>query len=317
MESNRPMRYLVIGLVGVLIIFSGLLLFWFVSNTQSNGTADLLLQRESNPTQSQSASPTAQNGVPEQGNSEAQSDPDGLPDDNTIYYGTMDGEEAIFITNANHQTYFEDGVERSDPSYGTVVTADGSGESSVPFQDFSQEYSIAVGVDRDITDVSNFLMEPESNTLYVSLILEPVAPAKVSDYGENRIYEIDMEITQSRVVWSTSLDESNQQYPAKGVAQLRSAASNRYIAFYKSECYACGSIVNPFNDMIILNTETGNEKYMEEIGTVELIPEENIFSYQELAMVEVPCENGPGCPTSGFRSEMQPTGPPLSEQLPE
>lgn len=320
MEGTKVTKYLLIINTLLLVVFVGLISFWFITTIPDKKASNSTESFPSNQGQSQqpeapTLTSTTENTTPTITNPVREVDteyvPVSVPVENILYFGKLYGQEAIFVTNQIHQSYFDEGEELTDSGYGFVVYSDDRKEKTIPFRQFNQEVSIDPGVNRNIHEITSFISDSDSQILYVSILLEPEPPAQYPDL-ENIILETNLKTSETNVIWRNGLLDSN--YPAWGATYLLTSSNATYLSFHKAGCYACGA--GQFTDIIVLNTKTGNEIYMEDIGNVVLYPDMTTFTYQVLQNVEIPCEGGPGCNISGYRSEIQPAGPILSEELP-
>ena len=174
------------------------------------------------------------------------------------------------------------------------------------FSDFEDPQEL-ITLDEDVSWIGDFVIEPSSNLLYLSLIIR--RPDK-SDY--NSLYKIDLNTLKADVIWKKEIVrwdnvEENPYDEFRGFARINQI-KEPYLELSILPCFGCTPC--PPYGVLILNSETRKEKFLGEAGNVEFNLDQNTFSYQLIAE-DTECNKPSICPC-----EVEIAGPIYTETLP-
>jgi hypothetical protein len=233
------------------------------------------------------------------------------PELNTVYYGTYENKDALFILN----TIDYENSELKNPYLGHLIQINYSEllyptdianfdfrKLDKPLKIFSSEMS-SVGID-------NFMFDYSKKNIFISSGLE--------------IIQINLDNMMLKSIWKNSVwdgsaayDENaiKEKYPNGGgmvrISQI--SEDNKYLVLIMNDVTT--GLEPEQRGTIILNINTLKEVYLSDIGGVYFNEEKNSFSYQKLQPFTVLCYAGLGC-LDGLTTEMRPAGKVYTEPLP-
>lgn len=297
--SPRKSRMLLLGFAGTLLLGSGLFVGYFFALSkqppvQNKQTTTLI-----------TPSPVEATIVPIISRA-----PDQTPLENTLYVTTYQGKQAVFYTNKQLQKYFDtNSVEQSDPNIGDIAFSDSGGVSDVDYRKLQNPQRI-LEVGAEIWGVS-FKVDQSNDIVFVHVTMPISQPAQSPNDVQEKTYKVNLKSLQSEIVW-THIHASKKYPGVSGGAYLINVFDDTYAIYSLINCYGCeGTEVG----QLIVNSLTKKEKFMEQIGNVQIQPGATNFSYQKLSPFKEPCEDGYGC-ENGYRTTNKPSGSVLTEKLP-
>lgn len=232
-----------------------------------------------------------------------------IPQENSLYFGSYQDKDVLFITDKEKQVYYEGGEQKTSVYIGELATIGGGGYKPFDFKKLSSPKRILTNSTKPIFSINSFIVNKSKTIVYVSVNYTKAG----SQYPDmlNSVLQINTNGSSAKEIWSNDIG-SNKYSKGKGATYLEQVANDKYITFNIADCYACsGSPVGT----IILNITTKNEKYFEMIGDVQLNLETNTFSYKKLSPFQEQCEPSPGC-DNGQRTVMKTAGQTLTDNLP-
>jgi hypothetical protein len=220
-----------------------------------------------------------------------------VPENNTIYFGKYEGQEALFL---NNQVIFSDRKKNKAGYFGNL-------ENTV---------KILSGLFY-VHGYENFLTDSTKEYLYL-----PVIYQKEKDNFDNlvnKILQVKLSDLSVKELWSNPL--GSMKYPCKecgrnirGGATL-SQITDKYLVF---DLFSGFESDGMFAGTIILNINSKVEKYHEMITNVRINLKENSYSFEKLMPQKETCEvqNDYGCDENGQRDVYKPTGEIFTNALP-
>lgn len=235
---------------------------------------------------------------------------DSIPQENSIYFGTYQGKDALFITDKEKQVFYEGGTPRTSPYIGELATAEGGWNEPFDYKNLINPIKILSSSAKPISSINSLITNNSKSFIYASVNYKKEG----SQYPDmlNSILQIKTDGSSVKEIWSNDLDSSSKYPKAGGATYLEKVANDKYVTFWIADCYACsGSPVGT----IVLNITSKGEKYYEMIGDVQLNLEANTWSYRKLSPFQEACEPSPSC-DNGQRTVMKPAGQVYTENLP-
>lgn len=233
-----------------------------------------------------------------------------IPQENSLYFGTYQDKDALFITDKEKQKYFDPGaVPKTSPYIGELQMAGGGGYVPFDFKKLQNPKRILTNSVKPINSINSFIVNKDKTIVYVSVNYTKAG----SQYPDllNSILQINTNGSSANEIWSNDIG-SNKYSKGGGATYLEQVVNDKYITFNIDNCYACsGSSVGT----IVLNITTKSEKYYEMIGDLQLNLETSTLNYKKLTPFQEPCEPSPGC-DNGQRTVMKPAGQTFTENLP-
>ncbi len=228
-----------------------------------------------------------------------------IPALNTLYFGVVEGQDAIFVTDSKIQQ------NSDDPYSGSLTTADAYHRQPFSFVDLENPRQLFSVPGQTVTIV-NFVFDREKAALYVAVAAFDEAWPGGS--GIATVYEVLPEAPGFRAVWFNYISGNSNRYSGYEGAAYVAQVQGDYVVISIMPCYGC----EPYSPWLVLvyNTTSGAEKVLGEVGNVAIDIEQRIVTYQNLAPVQTPCEPSPGCSNDGYRTDYEPAGPVLEEALP-
>lgn len=226
-----------------------------------------------------------------------------IPQMNSIYLGTYQGKDALFITDGKKQIYNEQGVQKTSVFVGELETIEGTGYKSFDFKMLNNPKMILTSSTKPIFSINNFIMNKSENIVYVSINYSISGPDML-----NSILQIAADGSVVNELWSNNIG-SNKYPNGQGIVYLKQVVDDKYLVFEITDCYGCEAM---HAGTIVLNIPTRNEGYYEMAGNVQINLEAGTLSYQKLAPFQEVCE---GC-ENGQTTVLKPTGQILTENLP-
>lgn len=299
MQRGFTATYLLIGFL-VLALVAGSAYWLGTVRNQYNPQ----IQQTTNQTKTQSSS------FPTSSSTQA----DMVPQENTVYLGTYQGVDAIFITNKELGKYYEgeEGVEKFSPYKGSWRFPQGLGQYPSDYKDLQNPKRILV-LQSEVLQDNNFLLSDNKKFIYLSIMLETKTANIYPDNVTNHIYRVNLDNLQSEELWTH--DMSPNKYKGAGGATTinKISSDNNFFVLSIHDCYACEGTEA---GLIIINTQTKAEKYFPKIGNVQFNLQDGSFTYQNLAPTKEPCQYGPGCDSDNTRTVYKPSGQVFTEKLP-
>lgn len=229
---------------------------------------------------------------------------DAVPQVNTLYWGTYQGRNNLFITNSRLNKYYDGGVEKTSPMIGMIV-----GRSPIDYKNLSEPKRVlSIDEAEDIVSIQNFNFQ--KNTLYVVLNSTTTPSNSYPDITQ-KAYKVNLTNLSNNEIWSHQI--GSETYPKAGPATIDQVMADKYIIFSLGICYACEGF-DPHGS-VVLNIETGKEKYLGEVDNFQFDLNTNSISYQNLHAFEESCEPGMGC-DNGKKTVYKPSGETATETLP-
>lgn len=230
------------------------------------------------------------------------------PISNSLYLGTYQGKEALFITNSKLSEYYDNGVKKISKEVGILEQSNGSGEQPFRYNELTNPIRIAsFETTANIIGVGNFKLNSDNSRLYVVVDSQPTG----TQYVKQELYQVDLANYSKKLVWSHNI--GSNKYPKAGPALIDIIESDKYIVLSLGICYPCDEF-EPHGS-VILNLQTGAEKYLGEIGNLRFNLTDNTLSYKKLASFDEACEPSPGC-DDGKRIVYKPSGEVFTLRLP-
>lgn len=233
-----------------------------------------------------------------------------VPEKNTLYLGTYNGTDAIFLTDEEKQKYFDPGaVPKTSQYIGELQTAGGVGYTPFDFKKLQGPKKI-FSSSQKIHSVNSFKLNNSKSVAYVALNYGNEVNGQYPGIT-NKIIQIKLGSLVSNEVWSNEVG-SNKYEGGKGVAYIETVTEDKFLTFWVGSCYACEG--GPAGT-VILNISTKKENYFRDIGNIQFNITSNTFSYQKLVPFQESCDPSPSC-DNGQRTVMKPSGQSYTENLP-
>jgi hypothetical protein len=233
-----------------------------------------------------------------------------VPEKKTVYLGTYEGKDAIFVTDDNKQVYYEQGgVEKRSEFVGELVMSDGTAKIPSNFSELIKPKKLFTQTDLD--RVFSLKLNENKTVAYIAMIL--TKNIQDNPYNlSNMLIQINVNNLASSVLWVN--DMLSKKYDnANGPAYVDSVVNDKYMIVGLGSCYACGGGVA---GNLVLNIATRNEKYLSDVGSIQINIPSNNFTYQKLATFNEPCNSvGPDC-SNGQKTVVRPDGQVFTETLP-
>jgi len=233
-----------------------------------------------------------------------------VPEKNTLYLGTYNASDAIFLTDEEKQKYFDPGaVPKTSPYIGELQMSGGGGYTPFDFKKLQNPKRIFSSTQK-IHSVNSFKLNNSKSMAYVALNYGSEVNGQYPGLT-NKIVQIKLDTRSSNEIWSNEVG-SNKYEGGKGVAYVENVFEDKFLTFWIGSCYACEG--GPAGS-VVFNINTKKEKYFKDIGNIQFNIPNNTFSYQKLAPFQEPCDPSPGC-DNGQRTVMKPSGQIYTENLP-
>ncbi len=107
---------------------------------------------------------------------------------------------------------------------------------------------------------------------------------------------------------------AESDFEKKGPFFIISILENKYVWLKVASCYSCS--VNETSGAALLNIDTGNIKYLGDVGDLHIDPLQGKVMYKRLETVNTECNTGQFCEKGGISKTYVPRGPILSSDLP-
>jgi len=235
---------------------------------------------------------------------------DKTPQINSLYLGKYLDKEALFVTNPRLSKHYEGDIEKTTATVGVLEQIDGPSRQPFDYTSLENPRKILVlDLSEDLLGIGNFTFDSEKNTLYV--VLGFVGPSSSYPNITQRVYQINLSSLERKQIWIHKIGDD--KYPKKGPAVIDKVADNKYLVLWLGTCYACEDF-DPHGS-VLLNIESGEEKYLGEVNNFEFNLPNNTVSYQKLTSFEEACEPSPGC-SNGKRTVYRPSGEIFTATLP-
>lgn len=220
-----------------------------------------------------------------------------------FYLGEYEGKDSI--------SYFDSGRYAS----GSVSLSSGVGLGSFDSSKLKNLVLVFDNKDESYAFPSplGFAVDAKRDNLYISLVTyDPI------NYGvneQNKIFKIDLKNRGIKELHSHVIGDKG--YYSKGALFVKKIEAD-WLVLSLSSCYHCGG---GDRATVLLNTQTGSEKYLGYVGDVTI--KDGSVSYQKLIETTVPCEpyddenDSTGC-IPGLKTSkkvMLPSGPVIIESL--
>lgn len=233
-----------------------------------------------------------------------------VPEKNTLYLGTYNGTDAIFLTDEEKQKYFDpSAVPKTSPYIGELQMVGGGGYTPFDFKKLQNPKKM-FSSSKKIHSINSFKLNNSKSVAYVALNYGNEVNGQYPGLT-NKIVQIKLGSLISSEIWSNEVG-SNKYEGGKGVVYVETTTEDKFLTFWIASCYACEG--GPAGT-VILNIDTKKEKYFKDIGNIQFDVAGNTFSYQKLAPFQEPCDPSPGC-DNGQRTVMKPAGQTFTEILP-
>lgn len=221
------------------------------------------------------------------------------PEANTLYLGTYNGKEAVFLLTE----------QKANSNIGWLQTSKSGADTAFDFNKLQNPKKIFSG-NKKIHSINSFVLNQPKTVAYV--VVNYGVDMNGSQPGlTNAIIQTRLDTMSTNEIWSNEIG-SKKYEGAGGTAYLDTVAEDKFLTFWIASCYACEG--GPAGT-VILNITTKKEKYFRDIGNIQFDIAGNTFSYQKLAPFQEPCDPSPGC-DNGQRTVMKPSGQSYTENLP-
>ena len=157
--------------------------------------------------------------------------------------------------------------------------------------------------------ISNFKAEESTRLLYATLF-QLSSPTEYQHL--ERIVEINPDDLTNREVWTMEI--GSNKYPGFPGGAVIDQVAGHFIVLRLFDCFGCEP--GPLQPILVLNTDTGREKFLGEVGDVILDLRANTVLYRNLQAFREKCEPNPACDNDGYETVYAPAGEVLTEQLP-
>jgi len=231
-----------------------------------------------------------------------------LPVENSLYLDAISGRRAVFVTNTELQQYAVDSAVETSPHIGLLTYADGSRQRPFDFRELEHPQLVFSAPHEVLT--LDFTFDDTQSSLYV-LIIHPQSDVEGVGYM-SRVYRINLDDLANRELWGC--EAGTEQYEGYWGAGEIVVVQDPFIVLKLIECYACDSLAP--GALLLLNTETGSEKYLDLADDVQFDLVAGMVSYRNLSPFQEPCEPSPGCGADGYRTVYRPAGEIITEELP-
>ena len=255
--------------------------------------------------------PTPENNITYEPEPITQSEPDKVPLKNTLYSASYKGSDVIFLTNDKLSEYYEDGIKKTSPMIGKASSAGGGSWEPVKYEELQNPKRLFTYSEGNIYDLGNFAYDSKKAILYVSLLF--LQAEKQYPNLDVKIFQINLDKQIGKSLWTHTIGDA--KYDQKGPAGVDKVVENKFLAIWLGICNECEGF-DP-HGTVILNIQTGNEKYLGAIGNLQFNIQNNTVNYQKLNPFKEICEEpGPGCDNDGQRTIYKPSGEIMASQLP-
>lgn len=297
--SNQKGNFLLIIGVIVLVLVIGVGAYYFgtkqtqqtptISQTTPTGTEVKTLPTASTPSQI----------------------PDTVPQVNSVYLGSYQGKEALFLTNTQLQEYYEAGVKKTSPYIGELRILDGIGKEPFDYKELQNPKRIFTDTSGTIMDIGWPKFNNTKSYLYISANFQGTNPNKYPNIT-TKIYQINLNDLSSKQLWTGEI--GSDKYEQKGGAGISQVVDDKYIVLQIGVCYACEGF-DPAG-VVIVNVANDKEKYLGAVGDLQFDLNNNTVSYKKLTPFKESCEPSPGCDNDGKRTVYKPSGQVMTNNLP-
>lgn len=226
-------------------------------------------------------------------------EPISVPETNTLYLGTYNGKEVVFLLTE----------QKANSNIGWLQTSESGADTAFDFKKLQNPKKI-FSSSKKIHSINSFALNQSKTVAYV-----------VVNYGvdlngpqpglTNTIIQTKLNTMTTSEIWSNEIG-SKKYEGGGGAAYLDMVVGDKFLTFWIASCYACEG--GPAGT-VVLNINSKREKYFQDIGNIQFEIASNTFSYQKLAPFQEPCDPSPGC-DNGQRTVMKPTGQIFTENLP-
>lgn len=237
---------------------------------------------------------------------------DSVPKPNTIYLGTYQNKEVLFVTNREHGKYYEEGVEKFSEYKGSWMLSSDIHQAPTDYKDLQNSKRL-LSLIHDVMQIQNFKLSDDKKFVYLSLILKTKTQNQYPENATNHIYRVNLDTLTDEELWVHEMSLEKYKNVAGATTINKISPDNNYLVLSIYGCYACGSSEA---GLIILNNQTKKDKYFEKIGNVQFNLDEKTFTYQKLAPFKEPCDFGQGCDNDNTRTVYKPDGEIFTEALP-
>lgn len=228
-------------------------------------------------------------------------------EDNALYLGEDEGDDAIFYTNERIRT----GYQSNNLTVGVLSTTN-TDKGPYDFKKLANPKKI-IAVGGEVSHVMNFKKSGDSQFIFISLITRTPSSLATSENYRNIIYKVNVEKLQSEKIWENEIGK-DKYGEAKGAAKIENLSSNNlFLLLDIFGCHLCEATSS--QGKLVLNIESKKEKFLEDIGNVNFQQNEGKFTFQKLVSQEESCDGGFFC-FNGKTTVEKPSGETLSENLP-
>lgn len=237
--------------------------------------------------------------------------PDLIPQENALYLADYQGEKVIFYTNKSLQRYYP--VDETPPPYnpylGMMAVSKGGGYSAFNYKKLENPKKIYAEANKIIIDLT-FKLNTKGSFLYAGILTNTKSGINNDDI--QHIYKINLTTLVNKEIWSHEVGSNN--YPeAKGIASISQVSDDKYLVLSLGSCYGCEPSLAGY---LMVNMETGQEKYLQDIGDIQVNSKNNSFTYKKLLPFQESCEStSPGC-DNGLMIVQRPSGSIITATLP-
>ncbi len=240
---------------------------------------------------------------------EVLSERDQIPLKNTIYLGQYENEYFIFYTDNDKQKYFENGSEKTSPMIGNLIGRS-RGFNSFDYNKLQNPIRIyTFQYPNKLNTIGSILLAEDNSYLYISnIFIDQNKPSagQINEVFRVNILDKKMDFLWSRKIWDDKYGDK------RGAAHIDFQIDNKFLVLQINICYECDA---SNYGALILNLTTKAEKYLGEVGDININPSNNTFTYRKLANTTEACTGSYNC-VNGSRVVKKPAGDTLMGNLP-
>lgn len=317
---------LIIGIVIIMVVTAGGA--YYLGVTQNKTPASYTKQTDTITSISIKPSP-----VPSTNNTTPNITSDSVPKENTVYLGTYDGKNVLFIHNWPREPNesdldylklpnWKDRIIQpfQDADFGFIGSISNVGHDLLFNDSYPYDFRKIISPKKlfesqedisfvDLTD--NGVFNKDNTVIYLSLDTKE---------NMNRIYQVNLNTLKSKELWSNKMSENTNEYDNYwGVAHIDQVIDDKYMVFSLMNCFQCSPPAEQ-RVSLILNIATVKTIYKGLIGNIKINISNNTFSYQKLAPFKESCAGCtgmcPGCGSDNMKNVFKPAGEVLTETLP-
>jgi len=163
--------------------------------------------------------------------------------------------------------------------------------------------------DMYVNSIDQLIASPSNNFVYLLLN----SSAEVGLTPEVALYRVDLGDLSTQKMWTSTFANGTRE--REGVVRIDDVVGDKYIVLTVYSCFECeGGIEGE----LIVNAESGFEKYIADVFELSVDLDSETLSYLKLQLVKADCDsnNNPWCSEDGTVEVKQPSGEVVTEPLP-